>query len=241
MIQHLNGLLKPSKGKIKIGKTVIEAGKKAKELKELRRRVGLVFQYPEHQLFEETVLDDICFGPKNFGVAEREAKRRAKSVLPLVGLSEDVLEKSPFDLSGGQMRRAAIAGVLAISPKVLILDEPTAGLDPHGRSEIMNMFKALHEEQQLTTILVTHHMTDAAVLADQIIVLDKGKIVLMGSPDEVFKDRATLEEIHLDVPDTVQLIYRLEEKLGQKLPKNLYTVEAVVNFIEKEIVNSKGT
>lgn len=241
LIQHLNGLLKPSKGKIKIGKTVIEAGKKAKELKELRRRVGLVFQYPEHQLFEETVLDDICFGPKNFGVAEREAKRRAKSVLPLVGLSEDVLEKSPFDLSGGQMRRAAIAGVLAISPKVLILDEPTAGLDPHGRSEIMNMFKALHEEQQLTTILVTHHMTDAAVLADQIIVLDKGKIVLMGSPDEVFKDRATLEEIHLDVPDTVQLIYRLEEKLGQKLPKNLYTVEAVVNFIEKEIVNSKGT
>ena len=149
VLQHLNALLKPTKGKVIIGETEINAGQKKKNLKKVRQKVGIVFQFPEHQLFEETVEKDICFGPMNFGVSEEEAKERAKEVIEQVGLSEDILAKSPFDLSGGQMRRVAIAGVLAMEPDVLVLDEPTAGLDPRGRKEIMDMFYDLHKDKKV--------------------------------------------------------------------------------------------
>lgn len=240
LIQHFNGLLQPTKGTVTIGDLVIRSGKKQKQLKQLRKKVGLVFQYPEHQLFEETVLKDICFGPKNFGVSEAEAIKRAKEILPLVGLEEDILDKSPFELSGGQMRRVAIAGILAIKPKVLVLDEPTAGLDPRGQKEIMKMFKKIHDEQQLTTVLVTHHMTDAALYADQIIVLHKGEVVLTGTPEQIFKDREFLEQIHLDVPETVTFLYELEKKLNRKIPKNLFTPDDVTNYLVQEIIKQKG-
>lgn len=160
LLQHLNGLLKPTKGQISLGDTVILAGKKNKELKKLRKKVGIVFQFPEHQLFEETVLKDISFGPMNFGVKKEDAEQKAREMPQLVGLSEELLDRSPFELSGGQMRRVAIAGVLAMDPEVLVLDEPTAGLDPRGRKEIMDMFYELHQRGNLTTILVTHSMED---------------------------------------------------------------------------------
>ena len=171
ILQHFNGLLKPTTGEVHIGDRVIVAGKKIKELKPIRQKVGIVFQFPEHQLFEETVLKDIMFGPMNFGVSEQEAERRARELIQLVGLPDAVLEKSPFDLSGGQMRRVAIAGVLAMEPEVIVLDEPTAGLDPRGQKEIMDMFYTLHKERGLTTILVTHSMEDAARYADEIAIM----------------------------------------------------------------------
>lgn len=239
LIQHFNGLLKPSAGKIQIGKTEIEASKKTKNLKELRKKVGLVFQYPEHQLFEETVLKDICYGPMNFGITEKNAIRRAKSLLPRVGLSEELLERSPFELSGGQMRRAAIAGVLALEPNVLVLDEPTAGLDPKGRKEIMDMFYELHQEKNLTTVLVTHNMSDAAIYADQIIVLHKGKIISQGKSEETFLDVEKLQNIGLDVPESVQLMMKLEEKFQLQMPRDLFTTEEVADYLY-EMIKNKG-
>lgn len=181
LIQHVNGLLLPSSGTLQVGPYSIKANQKKLDLQPLRKRVGLVFQYPEHQLFEETVAKDICFGPINFGATEDEALRRAREVLPLVGLEQSILEASPFQLSGGQMRRVAIAGVLASKPEVLILDEPTAGLDPEGRKQMLELFKAYHDENQTTTLLVTHHMEDAARYADQIIVMKEGAVEMQGS------------------------------------------------------------
>lgn len=231
LIQHLNGLLKPTKGEITIGERTIRADEKAKNLKSLRKKVGIVFQYPEHQLFEETVERDICFGPMNFGMSEEIAKQKARELLPLVGLSEDVLEKSPFDLSGGQMRRVAIAGVLAMEPEVLILDEPTAGLDPRGQTEMMDMFHALHKEKQLTTILVTHSMEDAARYADEIVVMDQGRVYMQGKPDEIFSKPEAIRSVGLDVPETVEFLIKLEEKFGVKLPRNAYTLDALTDEI----------
>lgn len=231
LIQHLNGLLKPTKGEITIGERTIRADEKAKNLKSLRKKVGIVFQYPEHQLFEETVERDICFGPMNFGMSEEIAKQKARELLPLVGLSEDVLEKSPFDLSGGQMRRVAIAGVLAMEPEVLILDEPTAGLDPRGQTEMMDMFYTLHQEKQLTTILVTHSMEDAARYADEIVVMDQGKVYMQGKPDEIFSKPEAIRSVGLDVPETVEFLMKLEEKFGVKLPRNAYTLDALTDEI----------
>lgn len=236
LIQHFNGLLKPTSGSIQIGDFTIRASEKVKKLKDLRRKVGLVFQYPEHQLFEETVLKDIIFGPVNFGVSEKVAIERAKSLIKQVGLSEDVLQRSPFALSGGQMRRVAICGVLASMPKVLVLDEPTAGLDPKGQKEIMAMFKKLHDEHELTTILVTHNMTEAALYADQIYVLQDGKIALSGTPKEVFADRNKLIALQLDVPETVEFLYKLEERLQKPIPKNLFTIEEVTNYLVNELL-----
>lgn len=231
LIQHLNGLLKPTKGEITIGDRTIRADEKAKNLKPLRKKVGIVFQYPEHQLFEETVEKDICFGPMNFGMSEEKAKKKAKELLPIVGLDEEVLEKSPFDLSGGQMRRVAIAGVLALEPEVLILDEPTAGLDPRGQTEIMDMFYALHKEKQLTTILVTHSMEDAARYADEIVVMDQGKVFMHGKPDEIFKEPEAIRGVGLDVPETIEFLMKLEEKFGVKLSRNAYTLDALTEEI----------
>lgn len=236
LIQHINGLLKPTSGMIKIGDRIIKA-EKQKDLRSLRKKVGIVFQYPEHQLFEETVEKDICFGPMNFGVAEEAAKKKAKEVLHLVGLPENVLSKSPFDLSGGQMRRVAIAGVLAMEPEVLILDEPTAGLDPQGRKEIMDMFKKMHDEAKLTTILVTHSMEDAAYYADNIIVMDKGTVYMQGTPLEIFEQPEKLMKVGLDIPESVQFMRALSETVNKPLPSP-FTVEEVADEIIKLL--SKG-
>src|SRR3954453_2987557 len=186
VLQHLNALLKPTSGKVVIGDSEIRAGEKQKDLKKIRKKVGIVFQFPEHQLFEETVEKDICFGPMNFGVSKADAKVLARAAIGQVGLAENILQKSPFDLSGGQMRRVAIAGVLAMEPDVLVLDEPTAGLDPRGRKEIMDMFYRLHKERGLSTILVTHSMEDAAQYADQIVIMQNGKVAKKGTPEEIF-------------------------------------------------------
>ncbi|WP_017754834.1 energy-coupling factor ABC transporter ATP-binding protein [Calidifontibacillus oryziterrae] len=231
LIQHINGLLKPTNGKISIGDTIINANQK-QNLKSLRKKVGIVFQYPEHQLFEETVEKDICFGPMNFGVIENDAKKRAREVLQLVGLPESVLGKSPFDLSGGQMRRVAIAGVLAMEPEALILDEPTAGLDPKGRKEIMDMFKNMHVKSKLTTILVTHSMEDAAYYADYIVVMHKGTVYMDGSPLEIFEQPEKLTKVGLDVPESVQFMRTLSDQINKPFP-TVFTLDAVTDEIVK--------
>ncbi|AGX02181.1 MULTISPECIES: energy-coupling factor ABC transporter ATP-binding protein [Bacillaceae] len=231
VLQHLNALLKPTKGSVKIGDREITAGKKEKNLKAVRQKVGIVFQFPEHQLFEETVEKDICFGPMNFGVSEAEAKERARKAIIQVGLTESVLEKSPFDLSGGQMRRVAIAGVLAMNPDVIVLDEPTAGLDPRGRKEIMEMFYSLHKERGLSTILVTHSMEDAAAYADQIVIMHKGEVYRKGVPVEIFADPAGLLELGLDVPEVVKFQQKFEKAFGLKLGMTCLTMEQLTDAI----------
>jgi energy-coupling factor transport system ATP-binding protein len=233
ILQHLNALLQPTEGIVLIGNREIKAHQKNKNLKEVRQKVGIVFQFPEHQLFEETVEKDIIFGPMNFGVSEQEAKRRARSVLSHVGLAEEILEKSPFDLSGGQMRRVAIAGVLAMDPHVLVLDEPTAGLDPRGRKEIMEMFYRLHKDRNLSTILVTHSMEDAAKYADQIVIMHQGKVVKQGTPEEIFSDPAELIQLGLDVPEVVRFQLKLEEKTGIKLDKVFLSIEELSSAVAK--------
>lgn len=211
LIQHLNGLLKPTSGKIYIDDVDINA--KEVPLKLIRQKVGLVFQYPEYQLFEETVYKDVAFGPMNINLSEKEIHDRVKSSLDLVGLNfDEVKDKSPFDLSGGQKRRVAIAGVLAMKPKVLILDEPTAGLDPKGRDEILRQIKLLHEREKLTIILVSHSMEDIAKLVDKILVMNKGKIQFFDTPQKIFKEAETLERIGLGVPQVSYLIRELRKK-----------------------------
>ncbi|MCA1042178.1 energy-coupling factor ABC transporter ATP-binding protein [Bacillus infantis] len=231
VLQHLNALLKPTKGSVRIGDRVLNAGKKEKNLKAVRQKVGIVFQFPEHQLFEETVEKDICFGPMNFGVSETEAKERARKAIIQVGLTESILEKSPFDLSGGQMRRVAIAGVLAMNPDVIVLDEPTAGLDPRGRKEIMEMFYSLHKERGLSTILVTHSMEDAAAYADQIVIMHKGEVYRKGIPVEIFADPAGLLELGLDVPEVVKFQQKFEKAFGVKLERTCLTMEQLTEAI----------
>ncbi|MBS4197894.1 energy-coupling factor ABC transporter ATP-binding protein [Lederbergia citri] len=225
VLQHLNALLRPTKGKVQIGDRVIDAGKKEKNLRPIRQKVGIVFQFPEHQLFDETVEKDICFGPMNFGVPEEEAKRRARELIVEVGLPEEVLQKSPFDLSGGQMRRVAIAGVLAMEPEVLVLDEPTAGLDPRGRTEIMDMFYRLHKQKGLSTILVTHSMEDAAKYADEILIMHRGQVKRTADPRTIFSNPEELLELGLDVPDVVKFQYNLERKMDRKIGKTCLTIE----------------
>lgn len=225
LLQHLNALLKPSEGEVTIGGRTITSDKKTKNLKPIRKQVGIVFQFPEHQLFEETVEKDICFGPMNFGVSEEEAKERARAALELVGLKESLLNVSPFDLSGGQMRRVAIAGVLAMEPEVIVLDEPTAGLDPRGRKEIMEMFDRLHKEKGITTILVTHSMEDAARYADELVIMNKGTIVKKAPPADIFAEPAELMNLGLAVPDTVRFQLEFEEKTGIHLAKKHLSME----------------
>ncbi|MGI8317292.1 energy-coupling factor ABC transporter ATP-binding protein [Halobacillus mangrovi] len=214
LIQHLNGLLQPTDGKVSIGEYQMKAGEKNKDLKKLREKVGVVFQYPEHQLFEETVAKDIAFGPQNFGVEEEEISRRTKEAIQATHLPEELLERSPFDLSGGQMRRVAISGVLAMNPEVLVLDEPTAGLDPNGQREIMDMFHHLHKTKQLTTILVTHSMEDALAYADHIIILNHGEVYREGTPLEIFKQQEALKAVQLDVPEVIEFISKVNEEFN---------------------------
>ncbi len=240
ILQHFNALLKPTSGEVHIGDRVVVAGKKAKALKVVRQKVGIVFQFPEHQLFEETVLKDIMFGPMNFGVSEKEAEIRARELVRLVGLPENVLEKSPFDLSGGQMRRVAIAGVLAMEPEVIVLDEPTAGLDPRGQKEIMDMFYALHQERGLTTILVTHSMEDAARYADDIVIMHEGKNVLSGTPREIFKDVQTLKEFRLEPPRIVRFQHKIEKLMDSSLSKVCLTEEELANEIARVLKKERA-
>lgn len=222
-IQQLNGLLKPTSGNIYIDDECIT--QKGVNLKNIRQKVGLVFQYPEHQLFEETIYKDVSFGPLNLGLSEDEILNRVKRAMRVVGLDfERYKDISPFDLSGGQKRRVAIAGVLAMEPEVLILDEPTAGLDPRGRDEILGEIKKLHEEYKMTIILVSHSMEDVAKLVDRLIVMYKGKNVLSGTPREVFMEIETLEKIGLAVPQVTYLVRELKRK-GFDIREDIITVE----------------
>ena len=233
ILQHLNALLKPTEGIVELGDKIIDSTTGNKDLKPLRKKVGIVFQFPEAQLFEETVEKDIAFGPKNFGVSEEEALKIASEVVKTVGLPEDVLKKSPFDLSGGQMRRVAIAGVLAMKPDVLVLDEPTAGLDPKGRLEMMEMFYKLNKEQHMTIVLVTHQMNDVSDYADHVIVIESGNVVKEGSPKEVFSDASWLLEKQLGVPTTLAFVEKLKEK-GWSTDKMPLTLDELAEAILEE-------
>ena len=233
ILQHLNALLKPTEGIVELGDKTIDSTTGNKDLKPLRKKVGIVFQFPEAQLFEETVEKDIALGPKNFGVSEEEALKIAAEVVKTVGLPEGVLKKSPFDLSGGQMRRVAIAGVLAMKPEVLVLDEPTAGLDPKGRLEMMEMFYKLNKEQKMTIVLVTHQMNDVSDYADHVIVIESGNVVKEGSPKEVFSDASWLLEKQLGVPTTLAFVEKLKEK-GWSTDKMPLTLDELADAILEE-------
>ena len=233
ILQHLNALLKPTEGLVELGDKTIDSTTGNKDLKPLRKKVGIVFQFPEAQLFEETVEKDIAFGPKNFGVSEEEALKIAAEVVKTVGLPEEVLKKSPFDLSGGQMRRVAIAGVLAMKPEVLVLDEPTAGLDPKGRLEMMEMFYKLNKVQNMTIVLVTHQMNDVSDYADHVIVIEAGNVVKEGSPKEVFSDASWLLEKQLGVPTTLAFVEKLKEK-GWSTDKMPLTLDELADAILEE-------
>ncbi|WP_371069848.1 energy-coupling factor ABC transporter ATP-binding protein [Sediminibacillus sp. JSM 1682029] len=225
LIQHLNGLLKPSSGEVVIGSYRLQPEGKLKGIKELRSKVGIVFQYPEHQLFEETVFKDIAFGPLNFGVDRQEVEKRVGEAMSAVQLPEELLVRSPFELSGGQMRRVAIAGVLAVQPELLVLDEPTAGLDPKGQKEMMDMFHRLHKQKSLTTILVTHSMEDALAYADHVIILNKGEKYLEGKPEDVFTRQADLRKVQLDVPEVIQFITKAKERFQADLSYHGQTIQ----------------
>ena len=235
LIQHLNALKIPTKGSVWLDNFELTAGKKYSSLKEVREKVGVVFQFPEAQLFEETIGKDIAFGPQNFGVSEEEALEKARKILPVVGLDESFMDRSPFDLSGGQMRRVAIAGVLVMNPEVLVLDEPTAGLDPQGQREMMELFKRIHEEQEITIILVTHQMEDVAEYANHMIVLEKGRLVAEGSPADVFKNEEWLQSVQLDVPESVAFAKRLAEKKEWKFEKWPLTVDSLTQSIIEKV------
>ena len=233
LIQHLNGLLKPTSGRILVDG--VDITEKNVKLTEIRKKIGLVFQYPEYQLFEETIEKDIQFGPRNLGLSEVEINKRVKKARSMVGLDyEEYKDKSPFELSGGQKRRVAIAGVVAMEPKVLILDEPTAGLDPKGRDEILAQVKQLHKEYNITTIIVSHSMEDVAKIADRVIVMNKGKAVLDGVPRNIFKNIDMLESIGLAVPQVTYLERALKEK-GFKLEGDMITVEEAKRVILKAL------
>lgn len=223
LIQHFNGLLEATSGRIIVDG--INITDKNVKLTDIRKKVGLVFQYPEYQLFEETIAKDIAFGPRNLGVSEDEIQKRVIESMEMVGLDyETYKDKSPFDLSGGQKRRVAIAGVVAMKPTTLILDEPTAGLDPKGRDDILAQINKLHKDYKMTIIIVSHSMEDVANIAERIIVMNHGKVALQGKPAEVFKEIDTLEEIGLGVPQVTYLAKRLREK-GFNISDNIFTIE----------------
>ena len=231
LIQHLNGLLEPTSGRILVDD--IDITNKEAKLTEIRKKIGLVFQYPEYQLFEETIEKDIAFGPNNLGLSSEEVSRRVKKSMEMVGLDYETYKAvSPFDLSGGQKRRVAIAGVIAMEPKVLILDEPTAGLDPKGRDDILEQIKLLHEKYKMTIVLVSHSMEDVGKLAQRIVVMNKGKVELLGKPSEVFKEVETLEKIGLAVPQVTYLMRVLRER-GFNVSDEIFTVEKGTEAILK--------
>ena len=236
LIQHLNALLKPTSGEILLNGENIHQDKK--RLKEIRQRVGLVFQYPEHQLFEMTVYQDVAYGPTNLGLSEEEIDRRVREVLEVVGMGEETYEKSPFELSGGQKRRVAIAGILAMQPEVLVLDEPTAGLDPKGRDEILDAVQEMHRRLGLLVVLVSHSMEDVARLADRIFVMHQGKVAFSGTPKEVFSHAKELEQNGLAAPQVSYILEELQKK-GFSLPKDIYTIEEAAKAISDCLQGTK--
>ncbi|SES20534.1 energy-coupling factor transport system ATP-binding protein [Gracilibacillus ureilyticus] len=240
LLQHLNGLIYPATGEVRIGEYVLNDENRKQDLKELRQKVGLVFQYPEHQLFEETVEKDIAFGPRNFGVPDKLIDQRIKQVIEEVGLNEEILSKSPFELSGGQMRRVAIAGILAAMPEVLVLDEPTAGLDPYGQQQMMALFYRLHKERKLTTILVTHKMEDAFTYADRIVVLEKGNKILEGTPVDIFRDRRFLHNVRLELPEILLFLEKFNDTFPFTIEYKGQTVEEIAVEIDQKLKEIKG-
>ena len=223
LLQHLNGLLKPHGGTIRIGDTDITAP--GVQMRDIRRRVGLVFQYPEYQLFEETVAKDVAFGPKNLGLSEAEIEDRVKEAIALVGLDyEKIKDRSPFELSGGQKRRVAIAGVLAMKPQVLVLDEPTAGLDPGAHKDILDMIKEVHRAQNNIIIFVSHNMGDVADLSDKVMVMNDGKLMMVGTPEEVFGQKDRLNEMGLSVPPVTELMHALKDA-GVSVNENILNLK----------------
>lgn len=230
LIQHLNALLKPTSGKILLNGEDIHADKS--RLKSIRQKVGLVFQYPEHQLFEVDIYKDVAFGPTNMGLTPGEVDVRVREALRLVGIPEEMYGKSPFELSGGQKRRVAIAGVLAMKPDVLILDEPTAGLDPAGRDAILSQIAAMHEVVGNTVILVSHNMEDVSKLSDRIFVMAEGKIILTGTPEEIFAEPDRLAEVGLAAPPIAILMDQFR-KAGFPVPPGIFTIEAAADVLSK--------
>ncbi len=233
LLQHLNGLLKPKSGTIVVSGTDITADNAV--LRDIRRKVGLVFQYPEYQLFEETVLKDVSFGPKNLGLEEDEIEERAVEAIRLVGLDPDEFgERSPFELSGGQKRRVAIAGVLAMKPEVLILDEPTAGLDPKAHRDILEMIKDVHQKEKNITILVSHNMNDIAALSDKILVMENGGLAMEGSPAEIFAESGKLKEMGLGVPEITDILVRLKDR-GFDIRQDIFSVDEAIKAIAEKL------
>lgn len=229
ILQLLNGLLVPTEGSVRVFDTLITPTSVNKQIRQIRKQVGLVFQFAENQIFEETVLKDVAFGPQNFGVSVEEAEAIAREKLALVGIDESLFERSPFELSGGQMRRVAIAGILAMEPKILVLDEPTAGLDPIGRKELMTLFKKLHQDG-IAIVLVTHLMDDVAEFADQVYVMEKGKLVKSGKPSLVFQNVEFMEKIQLGVPKITRFAQRLANR-GVSFKQLPITIEEFKEFI----------
>ena len=225
LVQHLNGLLRPSEGRVLLDGRDIWA--EPKKIRDVRFRVGMVFQYPEHQLFEDTIYKDIAFGPKNMGLSEQEIDRRVRQAAAYVGLSEELLEKSPFDLSGGEKRRAAIAGVMAMEPEVLILDEPTAGLDPRGREQVLAMIRDYRDSRGTTVLLVTHSMEDVARVADRVLVMADGQVAMLDTVERVFSRADELERIGLTVPAVTKILLLLRRN-GLAVDTAAYTVEQAV-------------
>ncbi|MBP3706919.1 MAG: energy-coupling factor transporter ATPase [Clostridia bacterium] len=228
LVQHLNGLLKPTKGTVLFEEKDIWL--EPKKIRHIRSKVGLVFQYPEYQLFEETVYMDIAYGPKNMGLSGDELRVRVEEICKLLGIDEDYFEKSPFDLSGGEKRRVAIAGVMAMRPKVLILDEPIAGLDPKGRADVIKMIESYNKAYNATVIIISHNMEDMAVLADKLIVMNKGALAMFGKTDEVFLKADLLRQIGLNVPIVTRVMAALKKK-GIDVPDNIFTVDDAVKCL----------
>lgn len=228
LVQHLNGLLKASAGEILLdGKNIWD---NPKNIRAIRSRVGLVFQYPEYQLFEDTVYKDIAFGPKNMGLSDAEIAKRITEICELVGIKEDYLEKSPFDLSGGEKRRVAIAGVMAMQPEIIIFDEPVAGLDPIGRSRVIKMIDDYSKKYNATVLIISHNMEDMALIADKLLVMNKGELALFDTTENVFRQCDFLKSIGLSVPMVTQIMLALKDK-GLEIPNNIFTVDSAVDYL----------
>ena len=229
LVQHLNGLLKPTDGTVLLENEDI--WKNPREIRRVRAKVGLVFQYPEYQLFEETVFEDIAFGPKNMGITGEELKNRVNEICEIVGVKSEYLQKSPFDLSGGEKRRVAIAGVMAMRPQVIVFDEPTAGLDPKGRENVMTIIENYRNATGATVIIISHSMEDMALLADKLLVMNKGEIYMYGTVSEVFSNGEKLRQVGLNVPIVTRVFARLKE-MGLEVSENVFTVESAVNTLQ---------
>lgn len=234
IVQHLNALLLPTGGKIKVLDKEINSAEKPKNLKALRKQVGLVFQFPEYQLFEETILKDVAFGPQNFGATEEEAMSTAKKALAMVGIDASYYERSPLDLSGGQKRRVAIAGILAMDPQVLVLDEPTAGLDPQGAKQMMSLFEMLNKKHGKTILVVTHDMEHVLDYCDEVVVVENGNIAMHVTKEEFFEDVTLMTKANINPPAIIRMRTMLQEK-GLQIPNSILTIDELAKALKKEV------